>query len=95
VLAPDKFSPGCPEVTPGTRYTNWAKLRPLRGGLPPRAGYHFAKFAAFRANQRKIQASFVDHVVNARGSKKIKGFYDSMPAAVRICQAALTGSNAF
>ena len=31
VEAPDRFSPAWPGVTPGTRYTSWAKLRPLRG----------------------------------------------------------------
>ena len=31
VLAPDRFSPACPGVTPGTRYTSVAKLRPFSG----------------------------------------------------------------
>src|ERR1035437_1533939 len=31
VLEPPRFSPGCPLVTPGTRHTSWAKLRPFNG----------------------------------------------------------------
>ena len=31
VLAPDRFSPAWPAVTPGTRYTSCAKLRPFKG----------------------------------------------------------------
>ena len=31
VLAPDRFSPACPGVIPGARYTSVAKLRPFSG----------------------------------------------------------------
>ena len=31
VLAPERFSPACPGVTPGVRYTNVAKFRPFSG----------------------------------------------------------------